>query len=436
VLFTGRLTIGLSVVLCATTAVADNWPEWRGPEATGVSTEKNLPTHWSAEDNVAWKAPLEGLGTSSPVVWGDQVFLTTQMGVGPVDHRGAQFPGAPFARDYRRDDGKVQFVVYAFDRSDGHQRWRYELTAEGDLPAVHYKHSLASPSPVTDGESVYAWVGTGQLVALNMKGELLWQRHLGREYAPFDILWGHGSSPVLYENLLYLLCDHPARAYLLALDKRTGKEIWKVERGSGLRSYSTPFILRSEGGDELVVNSSHRLESLDPKTGALLWYAGEPTPLAIPMPVWHDGILYVSRGYSSGPYASVQGGGRGDVSSSHVRWSFPTGAPYVSSLVYYQGLVYMANENGIVTAIDAETGANVWRERVGGVFTASPIAADGKIYLLEESGRTVVLEAGRTFSIVATNALGERSLASPAVSDGHIFIRTDRHLYCIGKPSR
>ena len=435
-LLTGRLTIGLSVVLCATPAVADNWPEWRGPEATGVSREENLPTHWSAEDNVAWKAPLEGLGTSSPVVWGDQVFLTTQMGVGPIDHRGAQFPGAPFARDYRRDDGTVQFVVYAFDRSNGHLRWRHEFAADGDLPAVHYKHSLASPSPVTDGQSVYAWVGTGQLVALNMDGELLWQRRLGREYAPFDVLWGHGSSPVLYENFLYLLCDHPARAYLLALDKRTGKEIWKVERGSGLRSYSTPFILRSEKGDELVVNSSHRLESFDPKTGALLWYAGGPTPLAIPMPVSHDGILYVSRGYSSGPYASVRGGGRGDVSSSHVRWSFPTGAPYVSSLVYYEGLVYMANENGIVTAIDAETGTSVWRERLGGVFTASPIAADGKVYFLEESGRAVVLEAGRTFRMAAENALGERSLASPAVSDGQIFIRTDRHLYCIGRPSR
>jgi outer membrane protein assembly factor BamB len=358
------------------------------------------------------------------------------MGVGPIDHRGAQFPGAPLARDYRRDDGAVQFVVYAFNRSNGQLRWRYELAADGDLPAVHYKHSLASPSPVTDGESVYAWVGTGQLVALNMEGELLWQRHLGRENAPFDVLWGHGSSPVLYENFLYLLCDHPARAYLLALDKRTGKEIWRVERGSGLRSYSTPFILRSEKGDELVVNSSHRLESLDPKTGALLWYTGGPTPLAIPMPVSHDGILYVSRGYSSGPYASIVGGGRGDVSVSHVRWSFPTGAPYVSSLVYYQGLVYMGNENGIVTAIDAETGGSVWRERLGGVFTASPVAADGKIYFLEESGRAVVLEAGRTFTILAANALGERSLASPAVSGGQIFIRTDRHLYCIGRPSR
>ena len=431
-----RLTTGLCVVLCASRAVADNWPQWRGPEATGVSREENLPTRWTAEDNVAWKAPLEGLGTSSPVVWEGKIFLTSQIGVGQIDRRGAQFPGAPAARDYRRDDDEVQFIVYAFDRSDGRLLWRYRFAAEGSLPAVHYKHSLASPSSVTDGESVYAWVGTGQLVALSMEGELQWQRHLGQEYALFDVLWGHGSSPALYENLLYLLCDHPAGAYLLALDKRTGKEIWKVERGPGLRSYSTPFILRSADGDELIVNSSHRIESFDPETGELLWYAGEATTLAIPMPVSHDGILYASRGYSSGPYASIRGGGRGDVSGSHIRWRFPTGAPYVSSLLYYQGLVYMANENGIVTAIDAETGSLIWRERLGDVFTASPIAADGKIYLLGESGKTVVLEAGRTFRIVAENALSERSLASPAVSEGQIFIRTDQHLFCIGKRPR
>ena len=431
-----RLTTGLCFLLSASPARADNWPQWRGPEATGVSREDDLPTRWTAEDNVAWKAPLEGLGTSSPIVWEDKVFLTSQTGEGPIDRRGAQFAGAPVARDYERDDDQVRFLVYAFRRSDGRLLWRYQFAAEGDLPAVHYKHSLASPSPVTDGESVYAWMGTGQLVALSLEGELLWQRHLGREYAPFVVQWGHGSSPALYGNLLYLLCDHPAGAYLLALDKRSGKEIWKVERGRGLRSYSTPFIFRTQGGDELIVNSSHRLESFDPETGDLLWYAGEPTALAIPMPVSHEGILYASRGYSSGPYASIRGGGRGDVSRSHVRWRFPTGAPYVSSLLYYEGLVYMANEYGIVRAIDAETGGLIWRERLGGVFTASPVAVDGKIYLLDESGKTVVLAAGRTFRIVAENVLGERSLASPAVSNGQILIRTDHHLFCIGNGPR
>lgn len=429
----GRLTTGFLFLLFARTAVAENWPQWRGPDANGVSHEENLPTRWTDEDNVAWRAPLEGLGTSSPVVWEDKIFLTTQLGTGPIDRRGAQFPGAPFARDYGTDENEARFVVYAFRRSDGELLWRYELAAEGELPAVHYKHSLASPSCVTDGESVYAWVGTGQLVALSMEGKLQWKRHLGEEYAPFDILWGHGSSPALYGNLLYLLCDHPARAYLLALDKRTGKEIWKTERGTGLRSYSTPYVLRRTDGDELIINSSHRIEAYQPETGELLWHAGEPTTLAIPMPVSNDGVLYASRGYSSGPHASIRGGGKGDVSASHVRWRFPTGAPYVSSLLYYRGLIYMANEHGIVAALDSETGEPVWRERLDGVFTASPVAADGRIYLTEERGRTFVIEAGRAFRIVAENELHERTLASLAISQGQIFIRTDLHLFCIGE---
>jgi len=428
-----RTITWLGVVFCASPALADNWPQWRGPQANGVSAEKGLPIRWSAEENVAWKAPLEGLGTSSPVVWGDAIFLTSQIGAGPVDRRGAEFPGALSARDYG-SNAPVRFLVYALDRSDGHVVWRYTFEAEGELPAVHYKHSLASPSCVTDGESVYAWMGTGQLVALDMNGKMLWKRHIGQEYAPFDILWGHGSSPALYENLLYLLCDHPAGAYVLALDKRTGKEVWKRERGPGLRSYSTPFLLEKKDGNELIVNSSHRIESLNPMTGEILWYAGEPTALAIPMPVSHQGILFASRGYSSGPYLSIRGGGRGDVSDTHLRWRSPTGAPYVSSLLYYQDLVYMANEHGIVTAVDANTGGLVWRERLGDVFTASPMAADGKIYLLGESGETVVLQAGRTSRILARNLLHERSLASPAASQGQIFIRTDRHLFGIGTP--
>jgi len=429
-----RIIIWFSVVSCASPALADNWPQWRGPQANGVSAEKGLPIRWSAEENVAWKAPLEGLGTSSPVVWGDAIFVTSQIGTGPVDRRGAEFPGGLAAREYPSDDGGVQFLVYAIHRSDGHVIWQYRFEAEGKLPAVHYKHSLASPSCVTDGESVYAWMGTGQLVALDMNGKMLWKRHIGQEYAPFDILWGHGSSPALYENLLYLLCDHPAGGYLLALDKRTGKEVWKRERGPGLRSYSTPFLLEKEDGNELIVNSSHRIESLNPMTGEILWYAGEPTALAIPMPVSHQGILFASRGYSSGPYLSIRGGGRGDVSGTHLRWRSPTGAPYVSSLLYYQDLVYMANEHGIVTAVDANTGGLVWRERLGDVFTASPMAADGKIYLLGESGETVVLQAGRMSRVLARNPLNERSLASPAASQGQIFIRTDRHLFGIGTP--
>ena len=435
----------LVVLLAGWTArtVADDWPQWRGPHGTGVSTETGLPARWG-KDVVAWKARLDGLGVSSPIVWGDRVFVTSQSGRGvrrtgthPTLARGEEASderplGGPGAGS-EGDTKKVDFIVEAFDRKDGRRLWEYRFAAEGDLPAVHDKHNLASPSPVTDGARVYAWFGTGQLIALDTDGKPVWQRHLAREYGPFEINWGHGSSPALYGDLLLLLCDHEPASYLLALDKTTGKQRYKVNRGKGLRSHSTPTVVRGPRGDELIVNSSERIDAYDPKTGKLLWHTGEANRFPIPVPAHHAGILYTSRGYRSGPYMAIRTGGRGDVSKSHVQWSVPTGAPYVSSLVYYDGLVYMANDAGIVTAVDASTGEKVWQQRVEGIFTASPVAADGKVYLLSETGDAIVLRAGRQPLVLERNALGQRMVASPAVSNGQFFIRTDDHLICIGK---
>jgi outer membrane protein assembly factor BamB len=308
-------------------------------------------------------------------------------------------------------------------------------SAGGELPPVHGKHNLASPSPVTDGEHVYAWFGTGQLVALDMEGKLAWERHLGKEYAPFEISWGHASSPALYQDTLFLLSDHDNDSYLLALDKRTGKVKWKNDRGEGMRSYSTPFVARGPERDELIVNSNQRVEAFDPATGKLLWYTGESNRFPIPVPSYEDGVLYMSRGYRSGPYMAVRTGGSGDVSSSHVLWRVPTGAPYVSSILYYDGLIYMANGAGIVTCVDGKTGERVWQDRIDDIFSASPVAGDGKVYLLAESGDMIVLAAGRKRQVLARNSLGERSLASPAVAGGQIFIRTDDHLFCVGTKS-
>jgi glucose dehydrogenase len=432
----------LLVVLAGSRATAEDWPQWRGPQGTGVSSETGLPARW-AKGDITWKARLGGLGVSSPVVWGDRIFVTSQDGWGkrrpgmhPTLARGeegkAEKPlgGAVAAEG---DAKGVDFVVEAFHRKDGRRLWLHRFSAEGELPAVHDKHNLASPSPVTDGTFVYAWFATGQVVALDKYGTRVWQRNLSRDYAPFDITWGHGSSPALYGDLLLLLCDHESASYLLALDKKTGKQVYKVNRGKGLRSHSTPTVVRGPKGDELVVNSSERIDAYDPKTGKLLWYAGEPNRFPIPVPTHHAGILYTSRGYRSGPYMAIRAGGRGDVTKTHVQWSVATGAPYVSSLVYYDGLVYMANDTGIVTAVDAATGEKVWQERVEGIFTASPVAGDGKIYLLSETGDAIVLRAGRQSQVLERNALGYRMVASPAVSDGQFFIRTDDYLLAIGK---
>ncbi len=437
-----RLMILLFLVHVSATLSAENWPQWRGPSGNGVSGESSLPERWNAED-VLWNASLAGAGASSPIVWGDQVFVTSQFGRAPL-RGGSQptlargegiNPEKPLAAKTGGEARGISFVIEAFHRSDGHRLWEYRLVPEGDLPEVHQNHNLASPSPVTDGQHLYALFATGQLVALDLSGKLIWKRHLGKEYSPFDIDWGHGSSPTLYRESVIVLCDHKAASYMLALDAKSGKEKWKVERGQGLRSYSTPTVVAGPAGDELIVNSNLRIESYEPVTGKLLWYAGNPVQLGLPVPSADNGVIYISRGYRSSPYMAIRLGGRGDVSQTHVLWTVPAGGGYVSSLVSYQGLVYLANDAGILTCVDARTGSRIWQERVGGLFFASPVAGGGKIYFVAETGETTVVQAGREPRILARNRLGERVVASPAISGTNLFLRTDDHLVCIGQRS-
>ena len=427
------LTIGLAPRLDA------DWPQWRGPDGTGIAREA-APVEWGADSNVAWRADIDGLGVSSPIVSGDLVIVTSQAGVVPL--RSGSHPalaagdvdGAdqPLGGSRASGEESIQFLVEAFDRRNGATRWTHTLTARGPLQPVHQKHNLASSSPVTDGERIYASFGTGQTVALAMDGQELWSRHLGDEYGPLEIIWGYSSSPVLYRDLLILQCDRESDAYLLALDADTGEERWKVDRGDGLRSYSTPVVVPGTSGDELIVNSSERVDAYDPVTGEHLWYTGGPNQFPIPVATYADGAIYTSRGHRSGPYMKIRPGGRGNITDTHVDWRVPTGAPYVSSILYYDGLVYMANGSGIVTCIEATNGEIVWRERLGGVYTASPLAAEGRIYLFSETGEALVLAAGRDPVVLARNDLAARILASPAISDGHLFIRTDRQLIAIG----
>lgn len=422
----------------------EDWPQWRGPGASGVSPERQFPVRWSATENMAWKTRLTGVGISTPIVSGDRIFVTSQVGTGisrqgPRLVQGGDAANAaakgerPIAVAPGAAPDKPEFVVDAFSRADGRSLWSRRIAAEGTLTPTHEKHNLATPSPATDGALVFAWFGTGQLTALSRDGTVAWQRHIGKEYAPFDLQWGHSSSPVVHGDSVILLCDHPTASYLLALDKRTGKERWKADRGAGRTSYSTPLVIETATGPEVIVNSSERIDAYDARTGTLLWFVGAANRFPVPSPVFHDGVLYASRGYRSGPYMAVRAGGRGDVNGTHVLWNVATGAPYVSSLLYYDGLVYMANDVGVLSAVDAKTGERVWQERVDGVFSASPVGGGGHVYFLSESGDTVVVQGGRTPKIVARNSVGERALASPALSNGRLFLRTDEHLIAIGQ---
>ena len=439
-----RQTLRLAVLmalLAGESVIASDWPSWRGPAGTGSTTETRLPERWSATENVAWKAQLGGLGVSSPIVSGNRIIVTSQLGSGvrsPGNHpRLVQGANASAAGERAIEaraaaDNRTFFLVEAFNRADGKRLWEHRVEATGTLPGVHDKHNLASPSPVTDGQMVYAWFGTGQIVALDMNGTLVWQRHLGTEISPFEVSWGHSSSPTLFEDTLLLLCDHAPASYLLAVDKRTGRERWRADRGKGKLSYSTPLVVETPAGPELIVNSSERIDAYNPRTGALLWYTGTTNRFPIPVPIFHDGMIYMSRGYRSGPYMAIRPGGRGDVSATHIAWESQTGAPYISSLVHDGGLIFMATDVGGVTVVDAKTGARVWQQRIEGIFSASPVAGDGKVYFASETGETIVVRSGRTPEVIARNDIGERMMASPAISNGQIFLRTDDHLFAIG----
>jgi outer membrane protein assembly factor BamB len=442
-----RLLAVVPFALVVPLAASADWPQWRGPSSAGVSPESPLPVTWSATENIAWKAPLEGFGTSSPIVSGDLVFVTSQVGQTPVAagdahpqlarddgelaKREAPIGGRRASADERGRDAWL--VVEAFGRADGKRRWMWRERAIDPIPAVHEKHNLATPTPVTDGQRVYAWFGNGQIVALDINGRVVWSRHLGTEHAPFKTQWGHGSSPTLYQDQLLLLCDHLGDAYLLALDARTGKDRWKVDRGEGRVSHSTPLVVTGPKGDELIVNSSERIDAYDPRTGELLWHEGTSRQTPIPSAVFHDGRIYLTRGYRNSDYMAIRPGGRGDVAATHVEWRRPSGGSYVPSVLYYDGLLYMTNDVGVVTCADARTGEPVWRHRLGGVFFASPVAGDGKVYLTSETGETIVMLAGREPRVLSRNDLGERLIASPAISNGRIFLRSDGTLFALGK---
>jgi outer membrane protein assembly factor BamB len=440
--FIAFCSIALSAQIEKQTA-AEDWPQWRGPSGNGISSSTGLPVRWSAGERIAWKVSLAGLGASSPIVWGDTVFVTSQKGIIPIQ-QGMQ---PQLARDDQALAGhenpmggrnmkaaasgeKVALIVEAFRRSDGKRLWEHSTPATGEFPQLSEKHNLASPTPVTDGKLIFAWFGTGQIVALDFAGHPAWSRHLGTEISPFKPQWGHGASPVLYKGMVILLCDHPQKSYLLALDKSTGKEQWKVDRGQGRVSHGTPLVVPGPNGDELIINSSERVDAYDPANGKFLWHAGSRRQTPVPSPAFHKDVIYISRGYRNSPFFAIRAGGSGDA-ESNILWSASGGASYVPSMLYYEGLLYVTNEIGIVMCVDAATGKSVWRERLGGIFFASPVAGDGKVYMVSETGETYVLKAGREATVLAKNDLGERFLASPAISNGRLFLRSDGSLFCI-----
>ena len=386
---------------------AKYWPRWRGPSGQGLVSGAGYPDAWSPTQNVRWKTPLSGDGNSSPVVWGDRVFLTSAY-----------------------DNGRRVSVV-AFRRSDGMKQWEAFAPAGRANQGNHYKNGHASATPATDGQRVYASFGARGLVAFDMDGKLAWHHDLG----PMEAYHGTAGSPLLYKDRLILYQDQFAGSFIAAFDTRTGKELWRTKRDADT-GWGTPIAVRVVDHDEIIVSSQLRVQAYNPDTGAELWRCSGTTYEVIPTPVVGYGMVFCSSG-RAGPTLAIKPGGKGDVTRTHVQWTSPRGSPFVPSPILYGEYLYMVNDMAsIVTCLEATTGKVMWQGRLGAAsregFSASPVAFDGKVFFTNDEGETFVLKAGPTFQLLHVNKLDEATLATPALVDGRWYIRTDRHLYAIG----
>jgi outer membrane protein assembly factor BamB len=404
-----------ALFLTAGLAAAGDWPGWRGPTGDGrAPADADPPLRWSRTENVRWKAPLPDEGNSSPVVWKDRVFVTQ-----------AQEKGA------RRG-------LFCFDRADGKLLWQREVRYEGTEP-THNTNPYCSATPVTDGERVIVSHGPAGMVCYDFAGKELWRKDVGT----MEHIWGNASSPILYHDLAILWCGPGERQVLLAVEKATGKTVWEhhepggnagKDRANWVGSWTTPAVFAVNGRDELVLPVPHKVRAFDPRTGRELWSCDGLGPLAYASPVCSaDGIVVAVSGFH-GPALAVRAGGSGDVTATHRLWAHPRPLPQrVGSPVVVGGHAYLLNENGLAQCFDLTTGKDVWgKERVSGASWGSFVAAAGRLYVTAHSGETLVLAAGPEFKLLARNPLGERTLASPAVADGEVFIRTYKHLWCIG----
>lgn len=408
------------MVCCGTHAVvAANWPAWRGPDGMGVCGEKNLPVRWSTNENVRWRVPLPDRGNSTPIVWGNRVFVTQAI----------------------EKEGKRSLMC--FDRRDGKLLWQSGTTYP-EQEATHATNPQCSASPVTDGERVIASFASAGLFCYDFTGKELWHRDLGKQ----THIWGNGASPIIYRDLCILNFGPGPRTFLIAADKKTGKTVWQVDEPGGdsgaektgekpnwIGSWSIPIVIRVDGRDQLIMCWPKRVAAYDPKTGQELWTCGGLNPLVYTSPLYADGILVAMGGFM-GSALAMKPGGTGDVTETRRLWHHPKTKQRIGSGVIHDGHIYILNDPGVAECFELPTGKAVWEERLVGQGKdssswSSMVLADGKLYAINHSGDTFVLKASPKFELLFTNSLGEPANASVAPSDGDVFIRTHKSLWCI-----
>ena len=423
------LLVACSVAPSPLGAQEENWPQWRGPRGNSTSLEEHLPLVWSAESGVAWKTELPAWGSSTPAIWDDAIFLTAQ-----------------------HED---ELLALKLDRRAGTILWTRKV-GQASTPRTgpkrekqkfHQLHNLASPSPVTDGETVVFHFGNGDLAAFDFAGNALWHRNLQEDYGAYTIWWGHANSPVLYRNLVISACmqdsladlsDRQAASYLVAHDLTTGKEVWKSQRMTGAKAeegdaYTTPVLVEVDGRKQLIVMGGNSLDAYDPLTGKQIWdLGGLVGGRTVTGPTAAGGMVFVTRGMR-GALLAIEPKGSGDRSTSEIVWKQEQSTPDTPCPVVWHDLLFTVTDDGIARIYEAATGHPSDRQRLKGDYKASPLAADGRIYFLNTSGLCTVVAAAARWEKLAENHLPDTTLASPAVARGQIFIRGRQALWCVGK---
>jgi outer membrane protein assembly factor BamB len=415
-------------------SAAHQWPQWRGPLSTGVAPHADPPVEWSETKNVRWKLSLPGKGHSTPVVWGDRVFITTAAPVGEA--LPPKYSGAPGGHDEVPITHRHKFMVIAVDRKDGKVAWERTMREELPHQGGHFTASLASSSPITDGERLYAHFGSWGLYCVDLQGELLWKTDFGH----LDTMHGHGegSSPVLYGDTIIVNWDHEGDSFLIALDKRSGKQLWKTPRERA-SSWSTPVVVEHAGQAQVIVSGSQRVRSYDLASGKLIWEcAGLSVENVVASPVAGHGMVFAGSTYDKPGVLAVRlDGAKGDVTGTEqVAWYRRRGAPYVPSLLLHGGALLFLNhfQGGILTRVDARTGDDrPGAFRLPGLHDifASPVAAAGRIYITSREGVTVVVKDGDTLEVLAQNRLDDQFSASAALVGNELLLRGEKYLYCL-----
>jgi outer membrane protein assembly factor BamB len=419
----GIAAAGLGLVTLrvqAQTAADRFWPQWRGPHASGVSRTANPPTEWSETKNIRWKIELPGRGASTPVIWGNRLFVSTAQ---PINGSGAR--------------AQHRFVVMAINRADGKVAWQHVVREEAPHEGTHQDFgTMASSSAVTDGQHVIASFESRGIYALDMNGKVAWQKDLGDKKMRNE--FGEGSSPALYKDKLFVVWDHQGESFIVALNKNTGAELWRVKRDE-IDSWATPIVLEAGGKAQVVTGAMKRVVAYDAETGAVVWETGGLTMNPIPSPVAADGLVFLMSGFRGNSLKAIKfGDAKGDITGTpNIVWTLERDTPYVPSPLLYEGTLYfLKSNNGLLSAFDAKTGKPHYQAQrldpVPNVF-ASPVAAAGRIYIVGQQGTTAILKHGPTLEVAGTNTLDDKFDASPALVDREMYLRGYKNLYCIAE---